>query len=239
MKYFELICMAYLKKSIDFKESFEKLAKYISFSMAQDATLKVLHQRSGFKLYTFGGLLPLENEKIYKQGRSYRFGIRSLDENLIDTLADELRKNINNPDLQILETVKKSYPKRFIQELYTVTPAIITTEKNLFWTMEKDGDILRLQRQLHDNLEKKYQNFYGEKLEPLQNFIQLIEIKNKKPQTIRITKEGKKIRFFGNKFKIIPHEDEISQKLAFIAMGAGLGEKNSFGGGFCVSGGAR
>ena len=165
--------------------------------------------------------------------------MRSLDENLIDVLADELRKNINNPDLQVLETVKKSYRQRFIQELYTVTPTIITTENNLFWTMEKDGDILRLQRQLHDNLEKKYQNFYGEKLEPLQNFIQLIEIKNRKPQTIQITKEGKPIRFFGNKFKIIPYEDEISQKLAFVAMGAGLGEKNSFGGGFVVGRGIR
>ncbi len=234
MKYFELTCTAYLKKSIDFKESFEKLAKYISFSMAQNDNLKALHEKRGFKHYCFGGLLPVEEKKVYKQGNHYRFSIRSLDENLIDILTDELRRNINNPDLQILETVKKSYSQRFVQELYTVTPTIITTEKNLFWTLEKDGDILKLQRQLHDNLEKKYQNFYGKKLEPLQNFIQLIEIKNQKPQTIQITKEGKKIRFFGNKFKIIPHEDEISQKLAFVAIGAGLGEKNAFGGGFCI-----
>ena len=239
MKYFELTCMAYLKKSIDFKESFEKLAKYISFSMAQNENLKILHEKRGFKHYSFGGLLPVEAEKIYKQGNHYRFAVRSLDENLIDILTDELRKNINNPDLQVLETVKKSYRQRFIQELYTVTPTIITTENNLFWTMEKDGDILRLQRQLHDNLEKKYQSFYGEKLQPLQNFIQFIKIKNRKPQTIQITKEGKIIRFFGNKFKIIPHEDEISQKLAFVAMGAGLGEKNSFGGGFVISRGIR
>ena len=46
-------------------------------------------------------------------------------------------------------------------------------------------------------------------------------------------------RFFGNKFKIIPNEDEVSQKLAFVALGCGLGEKNSFGGGFCISGGKR
>ena len=239
MKYFELTCTAYLKKSIDFKESFEKLAKYISFSMAQNDNLKTLHEKRGFKHYSFAGLLPVETEKIYKQGSHYRFAVRSLDESLIDILADELRKNINNPDLQVLETVKKSHRQRFIREIYTVTPTIVTTEKNLFWTMEKDGDILRLQRQLHDNLEKKYQSFYGEKLQSMQNFIQLLEIKNQKPQTIRITKEGKLVRFFGNKFKIIPHEDEVSQKLAFVAMGAGLGEKNAFGGGFCVSGGVR
>ena len=234
MKYFELTSTVYLKRDIDFKESFEKLARYISFSMAQDDDLKTLHEKIGFKNYCFGGLLPIEEKKIYFKANSYRFSIRSLDENLIDILSNKLRKNINNPNLQILETVKKSYSQRFIRELYTLTPTIITIDKNLFWTMKKDGDILKLQKQLHDNLEKKYQNFYGKKLEPLQNFIQLLEIKNQKPQTIQITKDGKKICFFGNKFRIIPHEDEISQKLAFVALGAGLGEKNSFGGGFCL-----
>lgn len=239
MHYFELTCTAYLKKPIDHKESYEKLARYISFSMMQNESLKALHEKRGFKHYCFGGFLPLEAEKVYKQGGHYRFAVRSLDENLIDTLADELRKNINNPDLQVLQTFKRRYRQNFIRELYTVTPTIVTTENNLFWTMEKDGDILRLQKQLHDNIEKKYKSFYGEEIEPQQNFIQLLEIKNRKPQTIQITKDGKKIRFFGNKFKIVPHEDEVSQKLAFVALGAGLGEKNAFGGGFCVSGGMR
>ena len=30
------------------------------------------------------------------------------------------------------------------------------------------------------------------------------------------------------------NEDDVSQKLAFIAFTCGLGEKNSFGGGFCL-----
>ena len=105
--------------------------------------------------------------------------------------------------------------------------------------MQKDGNILTLQKQLHDNLERKYQEFYGEALEAKQNFIQLLEIKNRVPQNIQITKDNKKIRFFGNKFRIVPHEDEISQKLAFLALGCGLGEKNSFGGGFCLAKGVK
>jgi CRISPR-associated endoribonuclease Cas6 len=67
-----------------------------------------------------------------------------------------------------------------------------------------------------------------------QNFIQLIELKNRVPQNITITKDGKKIRFFGNKLRIIPNEDNVSQKLAFTALGCGLGEKNSYCGGFCI-----
>ncbi len=235
MNYYELTCMAYLKQDINFKESFEVLSKYISFSMAGDDKLKETHKRQGFKYYTFGSFFPIEKDKLYKQGSNYTFSIRSVDENLIDTLSNELRKNINNPNLLVVETYKKTVKQFFITELYSATPVIITIENGFYWTMEKDGDILKLQKQLHDNLEKKYQDFYGHPIKAEQNFIQLLEIKNKVPQTIQITKNGKKIRLFGNKFRIVPHEDEVSQKLAFMALGAGLGEKGSFGGGFCLS----
>lgn len=35
------------------------------------------------------------------------------------------------------------------------------------------------------------------------------------------------------------NEDKVSQKLAFIALACGLGEKNSFGGVFCLGKGIR
>ena len=239
MKYFELTCTAYIKKDIGFKESFETISKYISFAMAQDEKLKSLHEKRDFKHYVFGGLLPIERDKVYKQGSSYRFAIRSPDEYLIDTLSKNLRENINNPKLLVVETHKRSIKQFFIGELYTATPTIVTTDNGLFWTMQKDGDILKLQKQLQDNLEKKYKAFYSKELQTKQNFIQLLEVKNKTPQNIEITKQEKRVRFFGNKFKIVPNEDEISQKLAFLALGAGLGEKNSFGGGFCLGRGLR
>ena len=91
----------------------------------------------------------------------------------------------------------------------------------------------------HDNLEKKYKSFFGEEIaldSAAQNFIQLLELKNRKPQTIKVKKDGGFIRFFGNKLRIVPNEDELSQKLAFTALACGLGEKNSYGGGFCLGG---
>jgi CRISPR-associated endoribonuclease Cas6 len=94
MRYFELTCTAYLKNDINFKESFEILAKYISFSMAQYEELKITHEARGFKHYTFGGLIPIEKERVYKKGSTYNFTMRSVDENLINLLSKELRKNI-------------------------------------------------------------------------------------------------------------------------------------------------
>jgi len=102
-----------------------------------------------------------------------------------------------------------------------------------FWM--KEDEIMLLQNQLQQNLLNKYKSFYGEELQPQQNFIQLLELKNNRAQTIKLTnKNGKSYRLFGNKFRIIPNEDEVSQKLAFLALAVGLGEKSSYGGGFCV-----
>ncbi len=238
MQFFELRCAAYLKNDIEFAASFEALSKYISFSMVR-AGLGETHERDGYKHFVFGGLLPIEETKIYKKGSVYSFSIRSLSEEFVDKLALGLRQNIDNPNLMIVETAKKKINRFFIHELYTATPTIVSIAPGRQWTIEEDGDILKLQKQLHDNLEKKYQSFFGEELKATQNFIQLLEIKNRKPQSIRIKKDGNDVRFFGNKFRIVPNEDEASQRLAFVALACGLGEKGSFGGGFCVAGGGR
>ena len=62
-------------------------------------------------------------------------------------------------------------------------------------------------------------------------------MKNQKPQSIYFktinNKKEKIVRLIGNKLKIIPNKDETSQKLAFLSLAVGLGEKSGLGGGFC------
>jgi len=235
LKYFELICTAYIKKDIEFKRSFEILSTYISYAMMRDDKLKELHSSRGFKHYIFGGFLPIEREKIYTSGNSYKFSIRSLDEKFIDTLSQTLRENIDNPHLIIVESHKKSIKQFFISELYSATPVIVSMSSGRFWT--KEDDLMLVYKQLQDNLEKKYQEFYNTPIRGIQNFIQLFELKNNRLQTIQTNKthsNGSAVKFYGNKFRVVPNEDEISQKLAFVALACGLGEKSSFGGGFCL-----
>ena len=237
MQYFELKCTAYIKNNIRFENSFELISKYINYSMFHDG-LEEVHQKDGFKHYNFGGFMPLEKDKTYKQGSTYSFTIRSFDKHFIDTLSSTLRQNIDNPNFLIVQTTLKTIKQFFITELYSATPVIVSIDGK-FWTLKDNDDIMQLQKQLHDNLEKKYQSFFNEKLKSLQNFIQLLEVKTKFVQKIEVTKQQKDITFLGNKFKIVPNEDEMSQKLAFTALACGLGEKNSFGGGFCLGRGLR
>ena len=62
-----------------------------------------------------------------------------------------------------------------------------------------------------------------------------MEINNQKPAVIVYEKDGKEIKFLGNKFKLIFNDDELSQRLAWTSLSCGLGEKNALvGAGFCV-----
>lgn len=239
MRYFELECKAYIKKDISFEESFERISKYISYTL-NSSGYGDLHKSKGYKYYVISGFYSHDKirDSIYEVGKTYYLNIRVLDEKIADVLTFALRENINNPDFLIISATKRNIKQFFITELYSATPVVISKD-NRFWTMQENGDLMTLAKQLQDNLEKKYRDFYGQKLENSGDFIQLIEIKNKVPQNIRIHKNGKKITFFGNKFKIVPNEDEISQKLAFMALACGLGEKNSFCGGFCLARGMR
>jgi len=239
MNYFELTCTAYIKKELSFESSFEKISKYVSFCL-NSSGYEELHSKSGFKHYVISGFYSKEKllDGVYKAGATLQLSIRSLDEKMIDSLAISLRENINNPDFLIISATKRNIKQFFVTELYSATPVVISKDSR-FWTMQENGDLMQLKKQLQDNLEKKYRDFYGEQLENSGDFVQLIEIKNRVPQNIKIYKNGKKITFFGNKFRIVPNEDEISQKLAFIALSCGLGEKNSFCGGFCLARGMR
>lgn len=154
---------------------------------------------------------------------------------------------MNNSFLIVLSAIKKEIDQFFIKELYSATPVIVSERKDdngrqLYWSMDYNGDIEILQNQLQKNLEKKLKLFYPDDRDIMDNFIDKIEIKNQKPQsiyfkTVRNQKE-KLVRLIGNKFKIVPKKDDLSQKLAFLSLGVGLGEKSSFGGGFCLGRGA-
>ena len=241
---FELRCVAYLKQDIKFDESFDYLSKFINYSICQKKEYLQKHNKNIFNNYCFGSFMPIQKDKLYKKGNTYNFTIRTIDEKFTLALVNLLKENINNSFLQIVQIEINNVKESFINELYSVTPVIMSLKKEntsthqLFWTLDKSGDIIELQNQLQENLLKKYEEFFGEKLEVNQNFIQLLEIKNEKPQSIYFTTTKneiqKRVRLFGNKFRIVPNEDEISQKLAFLALGVGLGEKNSYGGGFLI-----
>lgn len=226
MSYYQLIITAFLKKDIKFTQSGEIIGKIISKAMLMDEELKLMHKSREYK-YVFDNFYPIEKSGIYESGRVYIFNIRSFNKEFISKIKKFLTK-VDNEYMKILAVEEKIIKQKHITELYTMTPVIVTVD-NKPWLLH-DGDLILLQKRLQGNLEKKYKEIFGQELYTKQNFIQGIEVLNKKPMTFQY----KGIKLLGNKFKIMVNEDEQSQKLAFIATGIGLGEKgSSVGAGYC------
>ena len=181
MKIFELKCEAYLKSDIDLKNSFDVLSKFINHSIYKNEIYEQNDKNNHIKNYCFGNFYPTESDRIYKKNRVYGFVIRSINEDFIDALSGSLKQNINNSFISILKITKKQIEQFFIKELYTVTPVIVTDKidesgRQLYWSLDYNGDMIALQKQLQNNLKRKLKQFYPEDIEVSNNFIH--EIKN-------------------------------------------------------------
>lgn len=227
MQYFELILTAFLQKDVHYRESYEIITKKINKTMLLDEELSILHTKNKYKNYVFCSFYPAEENKYYKAGRVYIFNIRTIDECFADKIS-KLLKLTDATDFKIISIEKNTVKRRFITYLQTITPVIITTEGNKNWV--PGDDIALLQKRLTDNLEKKYNRFYEDKITSEGDFMERIEFINKVPISLKY----KNTNLLGNKIKIYIKPDEVYQKMAFIAEAIGLGEKNStIGGGFC------
>jgi len=230
MHYYELTVTAYLLKNVAFNEVNEKIAQLINKAMLNEEKLAIKHKENKFKNYVFDSLYPREKDKIYKAGKIYVFRIRSLEEDFI-TKINQLFHNVTTDYFKVIAGEIKKQEQRTIKELYTVTPALATIGKNIYWI--SGNDIKLLIERMNSNLFKKYKYYFGTSLSEEQLFFEKIKIMNEKP----IVYKYKNTNLFGNKFKIAINDDETSQKLAFMTLGVGLLEKNStIGMGFCIEG---
>jgi len=225
MNYFELIVSVSLGEDVPFLSSYEFIGNMISRAMLDHEGLKKLHGAKNFKFYTFCSFYPVEPEKVYRKGRVYITNIRSLSVDFILALKKVL-PHVDYP-VKVISTEVRMYEYSPISELITLTP-VVATISDRCWTKE-DGLVMLMER-AHTNAVKKFRDFFGELNEPEDNFIEYIRQTNLKPLKIPY----KNTSLLGNKLIIGVKPDEVSQKLAFTALGAGLLEKcSSLGFGYC------
>jgi len=224
MHYYEFQIKTDLKAPIHFQKSPEAISKMIATSLINSGY--ELHNENIPKNYIFSNL-GKANEKGYfeKEGKIY---FRTFDESLVKKLLNSLfmyEDNIFKVKGVDFSVVNYSHIKAMI----SLNPVFVTMKDGNFWTFHKSGDMSVLFNALQSNLIRKYEMIFNEKLNPENLFFEYIQIKNNKPQTYFY----KGIKFFGNKIYLRIRDDEVSQKLGFIALGTGLGHKNSsVGGGF-------
>lgn len=223
MKFYQLKIDTFLKAKIHFQDSPQAISKLIATNLIKNGNLE--HFGTGVKGYVFSNLGVATDGYFRDYGSFY---LRSFKEEIIFAMLKSIgfEDKIFKIDNISIREINFSKTKAFI----TQNPAIITTREERFWTMQESKGLSELIDALHNNLEKKYKTIFGKDLNNCANFIKTIQIKNQKPLTYRY----KNIKLFANKFFIEPKDDELSQKLAFVALALGIGEKNAtVGAGFC------
>ncbi len=235
MKHYEIKITLFLNIDIKYENIYERLSSNINQGLYEDEILSKLHVNKKYKPYVIGNLYPFDMQtKIYKANQVYVLSIRSIDKDFLNRLKNSLKQS-TKLDFKVLAVEFKELQYGFIDSAYTLTPAIISiTDKNgkiKYWTKE-EGSLEFVKKRIKDNLEKKYLKFFDEKIVAPDDFIQMIQVENKKP--IVFNYKGSKL--FTNKFKLMINSDNTSQKLIKLAFSIGLLEKNSLGFGLLTRG---
>lgn len=119
----------------------------------------------------------------------------------------------------------KTIPIKKIKKIYSITPMIIKNDEG-YW--KNLIDVSEFERRIKENLIKKHNNILNDKMD--ENFIlyESIEFKNRVP--ISIPYKDRKL--LGDKISLEIPADDVSQEIAYMALGTGIGEMNARGLGF-------
>ena len=201
-----------------------KITYFLDKGFADDAMLLERHEENTFKSYVFDFPYSSEPDKIYRKGKIYTLTVRTIDP-IMARYFSEVCVNTYTNEIKGLIAEVRILPKKFIQTLYTLTPAILKDEKG-YW--RKHMSLSEFEERLKVNLIKKWNHFTGEKLSEDFQFYTMLEFLNQGP----IVMEYKNVKLLGDKVRLQIADNDSAQKLAYMSLGTGLLEMNSRGAGF-------
>lgn len=224
MKVYELKIKVFLLKDINYENVSTFITRFLDMCISQNEGLLKFHNAKVYKPYSFDMLIPFEEDKMYKKEKIYSFRLRTINLELANYILEKL-PNFYNEDMKGLIAEVKILPRRIIEKVYTLTPALLKNEEG-YWKHSLNFE--KFEERLRINCIKKYRYFSEENiLDTVPIYTNLI-FKNKKPVPIKY----KNINLRGDKFELIIANDEISQKIVYMLLGVGILENCSRGCGF-------
>ena len=224
MKVFEIIAKVYLLKDILFEDVQTKIFKFMDTVLARtDETLK-FHNSNEYKNYCFNSFYPLEKDGVYKEDSIYTITIRTVNKDLALYFKNKL-PNVYTNEIKGLKTEMKIISNRKIEKIYAMTPLIIKNDDG-YWKNLISKD--EFERRIRENLIKKHNDLKNEKMCEEFKLYSSISFDNNKP----IPRKYKGKILLGDKITLEIADDEVSQEIAYMALGTGIGEMNARGFGF-------
>lgn len=230
MNVFELRLKIYLLQDIGQAYTYQVFAHFLDSYLAKNDTFLEFHQKNCYKMYCFDQPYPVEKDGVYKKEHIYTIRIRTVNTELADYFSNGLSNHFNN-QIKGLTIDIKMIPKKFISEIFTITPTVIkctggTDTKGGYWKHIISFE--EYENRIKSNLIKKMNTITGAKMQEDFELYRQIELVNRKP--IAVPYKG--IKLLGDKLRIQVAENEQAQELMYLAVGTGLGECNPRGCGF-------
>lgn len=224
MNVFQIKLKIFTLKDISLEDSQIIISAFIDSGLTKDSKLMEFHESNKFKGYCFDAPYPLEEDKVYKKDRIYTLTIRTIEKELAEFFANKLVNEFND-NIKGLTSEIRILPKKHIEKLYSITPAVMKNDAG-YWKNQIKLD--EFETRLKANLIKKYNSITNSKIDENFQLYSTIEFKNRKP----ISTKYKNIKLLGDKISLNIAENESAQKLAYMSLGTGIFEMNARGYGF-------
>lgn len=214
----------WFRKDLPYQRVAEKFAYFVDSVLGKEDQYLEFHKSIAYKGYVYDSPYPIEKDGIYKKDKIYTIRIRTISRDLIEYLSSKLAFHETN-EFRGVGGELRIIPQRPLEQIYSVTPILI---KNDFGYWRGHMTIPEFEERLKANLIKKYRYFTGKELSEDVMLYDFMEFCNKKP--IKIPYKG--IHLLGDKMCFQIANNRTAQELAYLAIGAGLGENNTRGFGF-------
>lgn len=214
----------YIIENISLNELQEEITSFIDNGLSKTPQFEEWHNENKYKYYCYDNLFPIEKDRVYKKNQVYTLTIRTIDINLAKYFTDYVVNTYTNK-LKGLTAQVRILPRKHIDVLYTLTPAILKCATG-YWKDEMTVE--QYEERMTVNLIKKWNSFLGEKIDEDFEMFTGVEFLNKCP----ISSQYKGIKLLGDKIRVHVAQNEMAQNLSYVALGTGILEINSRGYGF-------
>ncbi len=200
------------------------------YSLLQDTEFSELHNRKGFKFFTYSNIFPIND---FFPDKEKTLIVSSPSKKLIEAFYEGLKdKNhiyLSDTPLKIVEV--KMFSIKLTGKFITATPIVVQKKPGVYISFEHGDTVELFLERIKENAIKKYNAFYDDELSLEEELFDLLKFY--KEVAMILKKDDKEFTVIGSLWSLLQKRIPKGYgKFYRFILDCGLGEKNSLGFGF-------
>ena len=225
-----LILKMKAKKFMPYSEVNRHTVQGFLYSLLQDTEFSELHNRKGFKFFTYSNIFPIND---FFPDKEKTLIVSSPSKKLIEAFYEGLKdKNhiyLSDTPLKIVEV--KIFSIKPTGKFITATPIVVQKKPGVYISFEQGDTVELFLERIKENAIKKYNAFYDDELSLEEELFDLLKFY--KEVAMILKKDDKEFTVIGSLWSLLQKRIPKGYgKFYRFILDCGLGEKNSLGFGF-------